>query len=138
MRGGHSDGLLQAAGFILPSSVSATPMVGAALSGNSVLGRGLVVPGVVQPFAYDNISNISVTDHAIDLPLPGPRQTGDAVLAGAWNSVSLTFASSSVGTSYTISGKDYASLSKSLSDLSSGGHNVITGWTLTYLADKPR
>jgi hypothetical protein len=37
----------------------------------------------------------------------------------------------------TIAGTDLASLSKSLSDLGSGGH-VVTGWTVTYFTTDSR
>jgi hypothetical protein len=55
-----------------------------------------------------------------------------STLAGSATLDGSSIPSTLLGSSSTITGTDYPSLSKSLADLTTRG-NIITGWSLTYL-----
>ena len=127
----------QAVGFQQPvfSTSTGNPALGPAWASASLNPVGIT--GANQSSEFKNISGLVGDDHAADLPPATSTFAGHSTITQAWNSVSLTFTNTPVGQTSTLTGTDLTSLSKTLSDLTSGGH-VITGWTLTYyLTDGP-
>jgi hypothetical protein len=90
-----------------------------------------------RPLVFNAISQLTTGDHIMGL-----KATADLIVTGNWapgaTSVSgYPFSNSSGSSSSVMAGADYASLSKSLSDITSSGH-VITGWIVTYLPAESR
>jgi hypothetical protein len=104
---------------------------------NTPVGTSPIVTGADHPFVFNTISDLIAGDHIIGpQPPAGLVFTGDAA-AGATPRSSFPFTNTPVGSSSIITGTDHVSLSKILSDITSSG-DIITGWTVTYLAAEPR
>jgi hypothetical protein len=142
--GDHIIGIQQAGGLIVSGDSTARATLAPASFNNillpysnALLGTNAAVTAD-QPFAYRSIPDVTTGDHVLGLlQLPATTATRDSTIVPTWSSVSLTFTSAASASSSTIAGTDLHSLSKSISELTSSGH-TITGWTLTYLAEKQR
>lgn len=132
--GDHAVGLRQPAASILPGESA----VGAALLASLTTATLGIKPADLtegRPLVYKGISDPKV-GRAIGLQLtPGVILGANAAATSEWGAVSLTFTSAALGPGSVITGTDYTSLSRSLSDLTSTG-GVVTGWTLTYVTNE--
>jgi hypothetical protein len=80
---------------------------------------------------------VTANGYIAGIQLPGGVTLYGGSERSTWGFQPNVLMNSSLASTTTIAGTDYTSLSKSLSDLGSGGH-VVTGWTVTYFTTDSR
>jgi hypothetical protein len=134
----HMIGMQLPAGLVFPSSITAPTWDSVSLTfKNTPPGTSPISAGADQPLVFKSVSDLTENDHIIGLQPPASLVSTGEVTAGATWRVTYPFTNAPVGSSSIITGTDYASLSKSFSDITSSGH-IVTAWTITYLAADPR
>lgn len=135
----HLIGRQQPTGLLLTGDSAVGATLASASFSNTPLGASAVLTGTDQPSVFKNISALTAGNYIIaQQQAAGLLPTSDSVVGLTLDSVSLTFTNAATRSTSIITGTDYPSLSKSISDLTSSGH-IITGWTITYLDEnKPR
>jgi len=136
----HIIGQQPSAGFVFTGGSAVAPTLDSVslTFKNTAAGSSSIITGTDYLSSSKSLSTLAADDHIIgQQPSAGFVFTGGSAVAPTLDSVSLTFTSTAAGSSSIITGTDYLSLSKSVSDLTSSGQ-IITGWTITYLPNKPR
>jgi len=136
----HIIGQQPSAGFVFTGGSAVAPTLDSVslTFKNTAAGSSSIITGTDYLSSSKSLSTLAADDHIIgQQPSAGFVFTGGSAVAPTLDSVSLTFTSTAAGSSSIITGTDYLSLSKSVSDLTSCGQ-IITGWTITYLPNKPR
>jgi hypothetical protein len=122
----------QPASYILPSGST----IGAAMErGSSMMpfaSTGSVIKGT-DYLSFSSIPNdLTASAQGVGVQLVSYTPPGGSTAGGSVDSLWLRSTNPFAGASSIVTGTDYPSLSKSISDLTATGH-IITGWTLTYL-----